>query len=82
MTSPLITLLLRRYGYAVHSCASGAEALGSRRPSRSTSCTAVELGTHSFVDARSFAVMRRNRIREALAFDGDFTAAGFLEARP
>jgi predicted nucleic acid-binding protein len=35
----------------------------------------------SFVDATSFAVMRRRRIREALAFDGDFTAAGFVEVR-
>lgn len=38
--------------------------------------------TYSFVDATSFAVMRQNRIREALAFDGDFTAAGFIEVRP
>lgn len=37
---------------------------------------------YSFVDATSFAVMRRLRIREALAFDGDFSAAGFVEARP
>lgn len=37
---------------------------------------------YSFVDATSFAVMRRRRIREALAFDGDFAAAGFLEVRP
>lgn len=37
---------------------------------------------YSFVDATSFAVMRRRRIRQALAFDGDFTAAGFTEARP
>lgn len=36
---------------------------------------------YSFVDATSFAVMRRRRIREALAFDGDFTAAGFVEVR-
>ena len=36
----------------------------------------------SFVDATSFAVMRRRRIREALAFDGDFNAAGFVEVRP
>lgn len=36
---------------------------------------------YSFVDATSFAVMRNRRIREALAFDGDFTAAGFIEVR-
>ena len=37
---------------------------------------------YSYVDATSFAIMRRERITEALAFDGDFTAAGFLEVRP
>jgi len=37
---------------------------------------------YSFVDATSFALMRRHRIREALAFDGDFSAAGFVEVRP
>jgi uncharacterized protein len=37
---------------------------------------------YSFVDATSFVMMRRMRIREALAFDGDFSAAGFTEARP
>jgi predicted nucleic acid-binding protein len=36
---------------------------------------------YSFVNATSFAVMRRKRIREALAFDGDFNAAGFVEVR-
>jgi predicted nucleic acid-binding protein len=34
---------------------------------------------YSFVDATSFALMRKLRITEALAFDGDFTAAGFVE---
>lgn len=37
---------------------------------------------YSFVDASSFAIMRRLRLREALAFDGDFGAAGFVEVRP
>lgn len=36
---------------------------------------------YSFVDATSFALMRRRRMNEALAFDGDFTAAGFVELR-
>ena len=37
---------------------------------------------YSFVDATSFALMRALRIRNALAFDGDFAAAGFVELRP
>jgi uncharacterized protein len=36
---------------------------------------------YSFVDASSFAVMRTLRLQEALAFDGDFSAAGFVELR-
>jgi uncharacterized protein len=37
---------------------------------------------YSFVDATSFAYMRAKGIQEALAFDGDFAAAGFTELRP
>ena len=37
---------------------------------------------YSFVDATSFAFMRARGIEEALAFDGDFGAAGFTELRP
>jgi predicted nucleic acid-binding protein len=37
---------------------------------------------YSFVDATSFVLMRRLRIKDALAFDGDFSAAGFTEVRP
>lgn len=36
---------------------------------------------YSFVDATSFALMRERGIGEALAFDGDFAAAGFVELR-
>ena len=37
---------------------------------------------YSFVDAASFRVMRDRRLREALAFDQDFAAAGFVEVQP
>lgn len=37
--------------------------------------------SYSFVDATSFAVMRETGITSALAFDGDFSAAGFVELR-
>ena len=37
---------------------------------------------YSFVDATSFAFMRNAKITTALAFDGDFAAAGFIEHRP
>jgi uncharacterized protein len=37
---------------------------------------------YSFVDATSFALMRQRGMTEALAFDGEFTAAGFVELRP
>ena len=36
---------------------------------------------YSFVDATSFTLMRALRAREALTFDGDFSAAGFVELR-
>ena len=35
----------------------------------------------SWVDATSFATMRQLHASEALAFDGDFSAAGFTELR-
>lgn len=37
---------------------------------------------YSFVDATSFVLMRSLRIADAFAFDGDFTAAGFVELHP
>lgn len=37
---------------------------------------------YSFVDSTSFCVMRDRRLREALAFDHDFAAAGFNEVKP
>jgi len=37
---------------------------------------------YSFVDATSFIAMKVERIKEALAFDGDFSAAGYVELRP
>jgi uncharacterized protein len=36
---------------------------------------------YSFVDATSFALMHSLAIREALAFDDDFAAAGFVQLR-
>ena len=36
---------------------------------------------YSFVDATSFALMRALRLKEVLAFDGGFSAAGFAELR-
>ncbi len=36
---------------------------------------------YSFVDASSFSLMRKVGVRDALAFGGDFAAAGFVELR-
>jgi predicted nucleic acid-binding protein len=36
---------------------------------------------YSFVDATSFVLMKSLKIRDALAFDGDYAAAGFVELR-
>jgi uncharacterized protein len=36
---------------------------------------------YSYVDATSFRAMRDRRLREALAFDHDFSAAGFVEVQ-
>ena len=36
---------------------------------------------YSFVDATSFVLMRSMKIRDAFAFDGDFSAAGYHELR-
>ena len=37
---------------------------------------------YSFVDSTSFALMRREGLLEALAFDDDFHAAGFVQVTP
>jgi uncharacterized protein len=37
--------------------------------------------TYSYVDATSFVLMKSMRVKQALAFDGDFSAAGFVELR-
>lgn len=37
---------------------------------------------YSYVDATSFRVMHDRRLREALAFDSEFAAAGFVEVQP
>lgn len=37
---------------------------------------------YSFVDATSFVLMGRRKMRDAYAFDADFAAAGFVQVRP
>ena len=37
--------------------------------------------SYSFVDATSFSFMKQQKVAEALAFDGDFSAGGFTELR-
>jgi predicted nucleic acid-binding protein len=64
--SPRITLL--RISEAVEA---GAEQWLRRRDDRE----------FSWVDATSFATMRHLHTTQALAFDGDFAAAGFTELR-
>jgi len=86
------TFLRRRAGHgaavAFLDAAEGSPRLTVVRPEAETETEALRwLRRHdereySFVDAVSFAVMRRRRLVEALAFDGDFAAAGFVEVRP
>ena len=45
-------------------------------------CVSTTSARTSFVDATSFALMRKLWITGALAFDGDFAAAGFTELQP
>jgi uncharacterized protein len=86
------TFLRRRTGHRAamefHRAAGRLPSLSVDRVDESLEAEAWRwLGRHderaySFVDATSFALMRRLRLREALAFDGDFAAAGFVEVRP
>ena len=86
------TLLRRRDGHRAavaspRACSSEREKLAVVFVSRELEAEALRwLRRHdereySFVDATSFALMRSLKIREALAFDGDFAAAGFTELR-
>ena len=49
---------------------------------RSFTRLTATIGRQCRSDATSFVLMRRLGIRDALAFDGDFAAAGFVELRP
>jgi len=90
--SELWTLLRHRLGHPqTVEFLDRVQALPSLRLDRVSAAVEAEswewLRTHderayAFVDATSFALMRKLRIREALAFDGDFAAFGFVELRP
>ena len=54
----------------------------SRSRGRGVGCAAITKRKYSFANAASFEVMRARRLREALAFDNDFTADGYVELRP
>ena len=85
------TILRRRLGHSrAHGAIDAIRALPEMRVERIDAPLEDEAWTwlrvhderaYSFVDATSFALMRKLRIREALAFDGDFAAAGFVELR-
>jgi predicted nucleic acid-binding protein len=86
------TILRRRLGHPhAQSALDAIQALPGIRVERVDAAIEAEAWTwlrahderpYSFVDATSFALMRKLRISEALAFDGDFAAAGFVELRP
>ena len=82
-----LTLLGRRvsYPYAAERAASwwGSDVLAIVRPEERDELAAIELFRKfgdqgvSFTDCVSFALMRRNRVRNAFTFDRSFAAAGF-----
>lgn len=86
------TLLNRRNGHHV-----AVEFLQSLEASPSIEVASVDTDTeeaaldwlhrhdereYSFIDATSFLFMQVHGLTRALAFDGDFAAAGFTELRP
>lgn len=85
------TFLNRRYGHRVavrfFDFAGATRRLMVEHVSAPTESEAIEWlrirdeREYSFVDATSFALMRKLGLHEALAFDGDFAAAGFVELR-
>ncbi|OIN78772.1 PIN domain-containing protein [Mycobacterium malmoense] len=85
------TLLNRRCGHRVAVTAAAIRYSGHVRVEHITAELEEEawewLARHderdySFVDATSFALMRKKKLRDAYAFDEDFSAAGFVELRP